>query len=69
VLALPQTPGRNPDEAVRLAERACAATRWADYEMAIGLADLYIEAGRVLDGVLLKRRLRGLSAAPARPAP
>lgn len=58
VLALPKTPGRNRAEAVRLAERACVLTRWSDYEMALGLADLYIEDGRVLDGVVLKRRLR-----------
>lgn len=58
VLALSKTPGHNLDEAVQLAERACVVTSWTDYEMALGLADLYIESGRVLDGVLLKRRLR-----------
>jgi tetratricopeptide (TPR) repeat protein/spermidine synthase len=64
VLAHPKTPGRDVDEAVRLAERACVAARWSDYEMAIGLADLYLENGRVMDGVMLKRRLR----APRSPA-
>jgi cytochrome c-type biogenesis protein CcmH/NrfG len=58
LLALPRTPGHDLGEAVKLAERACVLTRWSDPEIAVGLADLYIEDGRVIDGVMLKRRLR-----------
>lgn len=51
-------PDRDMAKAVRLAEQACVATRWGNREHAFGLADLYIEAGRVLEGMGLKRRLK-----------
>ena len=46
------------EQAVKLAERACTLTEWKNTALAYGLADIYIEAGRVLEGVGLKRRLR-----------
>ena len=46
------------DQAVKLAERACELTAWKDRKIAFGLADIYIEAGRPLEGVGLKRKLR-----------
>jgi tetratricopeptide (TPR) repeat protein len=49
---------RNPERAVELATRACEVTRWEMREAITGLADIYIEAGRVLEGMGLKRRLK-----------
>ena len=45
-------------QAVKLAERACVLTLWENREYAYGLADLYMDAGRVLEGMGLKRRLK-----------
>lgn len=44
--------------ALKLAERACEITGWENPELAYGLADLYIDAGRVMEGVGLKRLLK-----------
>lgn len=44
--------------ALKLAERACEITGWDNRELAQGLADLYLEAGRVMEGVGLKRLLK-----------
>ncbi|MDD4102474.1 MAG: tetratricopeptide repeat protein, partial [Kiritimatiellae bacterium] len=44
--------------ALKLAERACEITGWENSEFAYGLADMYIDAGRVMEGVGLKRLLK-----------
>ena len=49
---------RNVDRAVRLAEDAAAQTGWKDRAYVLGLADVYIECGRVKDGVRLKRKMK-----------
>lgn len=53
-----ERPDKDVAQAVKLAERACELTRWENHEYAFGLADMYIDAGRVLEGVGLKRRLK-----------
>ena len=49
---------RNTDRAVRLAEEAAAQTGWKDGAYVLGLADVYIECGRVKEGVQLKRKMK-----------
>ncbi len=67
-LALAARPEKDFARAVRLAERACVVTRWRRPEYAYGLADLYLDAGRVLEGMGLKRRLKeGLPSESAVP--
>jgi len=51
-------PDKDFEYAVKLAERACELTRWKDRRLAFALADIYIEAGRVLEGMGLKKRLK-----------
>ena len=51
-------PVRNPGQAIAAAERAAELTRYRDTRIAAILADLYVENGRVVEGVSLKRRLR-----------
>ncbi len=51
-------PVRDPAQAIASAERAAELTRYRDARIAAILADLYIENGRVVEGVSLKRRLR-----------
>lgn len=46
------------EDALLYAEKACAMTKWQNSEFAYGLADLYIEAGKTLEGLGLKRRLK-----------
>ncbi len=53
-----ERPDKDVAQAVKLAERACELTRWENHEYAFGLADMYIDAGRVLEGVGLKRKLK-----------
>ncbi len=48
----------NPDRAIRLAEDAAVQTGWKDRAYVLGLADVYIECGRVKDGVMLKRKMK-----------
>ena len=57
-LAKSERADKDRAKAVKLAERACELTRWENHEYAFGLADLYIDAGRVLEGVGLKRKLK-----------
>ena len=45
-------------QAMKLAERACVLTKWQNLEYAYGLADIYIDAGRIPEGMGLKRRLK-----------
>jgi len=57
-LALNGRPKRDFNQAVKLAERACVLTKWKNREYAYGLADIYLEAGRIPEGMGLKRRLK-----------
>lgn len=57
-LAARERPQKDFDHALKLAERACALTQWKNREYAYGLADLYMDAGKVLEGMGLKRRLK-----------
>ena len=45
-------------KAIKLAEDACVKTKWKNMEYAFGLADIYMDAGRVMEGMGLKRRLK-----------
>jgi len=64
-LAARERPQRDFDHALKMAERACALTQWKNREYAYGLADLYMDAGKVLEGMGLKRRLKeNFSSAP-----
>ncbi len=64
-LAAKERSDKNMPQALKLAERACVLTEWRNTEYAYGLADLYMEAGRVLEGMGLKRRIKeGFPAAP-----
>ena len=51
---------RNTDRAIRLAEDAAVQTDWKDRAYVLGLADVYIECGRVKDGVQLKRKMKNM---------
>jgi Flp pilus assembly protein TadD len=57
-LALNGRPKRDFTQAVKMAERACVLTKWKNREYAYGLADIYLEAGRIPEGMGLKRRLK-----------
>lgn len=57
-LALRGRPKRDFAQAIKLAERACVLTKWKNREYAFGLADIYIDAGRIPEGMGLKRRLK-----------
>ena len=56
-------PNKAFKQAISLAERACVLTRWEVSEYAYGLADIYMDAGRIMEGIGLKKRLKqqGLS--------
>ena len=68
-LAWHERPQKDMAKALKLAERACELTKWENREYAFGLADLYMDAGKVLEGMGLKRRLKegGNAKAPLRP--
>ena len=57
-LAWRERPKKDIAQALKLAERACELTKWENREYAFGLADIYIDAGKVLEGMGLKRRLK-----------
>jgi tetratricopeptide (TPR) repeat protein len=57
-LAMKGRPKRDFALAVKMAERACVLTKWKNREYAFGLADIYLEAGRIPEGMGLKRRLK-----------
>ena len=57
-LSAKDRPNKDMEKAVKLAEKACVVTRWNNREYAFGLANLYMEAGRVMEGMGLKRRLK-----------
>ena len=68
-LAWRERPNKDTSRALKMAERACALTKWENSEYAFGLADLYMDAGKVLEGMGLKRRLKegGKFAPPSSP--
>ena len=70
-LATKERADRNMARALTLAEQACRETGWQNREFAYGLANLYMDAGRVMEGMGLKRRLKegGLPERAANPAP
>ena len=51
---------RNVDRAIRLAEEAAVQTKWRDRAYVFELANVYIECGRVMDGVHLKRKIQSM---------
>lgn len=51
-------PSRPLKEAIKYGEYACKLTHFKNKEYAFGLANLYIEAGRVLEGVSIKRQFK-----------
>jgi tetratricopeptide (TPR) repeat protein len=57
-LAVKERPDKDFARAVKLAEEVCVKTKWKNQDYAFGLADLYMDAGRVLEGMGLKRRLK-----------
>lgn len=67
-LAAEDREDRDFRRAVPMMEKACALTGWRVSEYAFGLADLYMDAGRVMEGMGLKRKLkaRGLKRPPRR---
>jgi tetratricopeptide (TPR) repeat protein len=64
-----ERPDKNMAQALKLAERACVLTKWGNTEYAYGLADLYMDAGRVLEGMGLKRRIKEGFKTEVVPAP
>ena len=58
LLCLRSNKARDTDRAIRLAEEAATQTGWKDRAYVLGLADVYIECGRVKDGVQLKRKMK-----------
>jgi len=53
-------PGRDVQQAMRLAEQACLASQWSNAEYVWGLADRYLDAGMIKEGMALKRKLKQL---------
>lgn len=49
---------RDIERAIRLAEEAVRLTNWKDSGYVLGLADVYIESGRLLMGMGLKKKMR-----------
>ena len=58
LLCLKANKARDNDRAVSLAEEAVRLTGWKDRAYVHALADVYIEAGRTLMGVGLKKKMR-----------
>ena len=52
--------GRDVQQAMRLAEQACLISQWSNAEYVWGLADRYIDAGMIQEGITLKRKLKCL---------
>jgi tetratricopeptide (TPR) repeat protein len=57
-LAIQSRPDKDFAKAIKLAEDVCVKTKWRQSDYAFGLADLYMETGRVMEGMGLKRRLK-----------
>lgn len=58
VLAKKENPHRDPAAAVEQATALCDETQWENDTFTYGLADILMDAGRVMEGVSLKRKLR-----------
>ena len=58
LLAMPKNALRDETRAVKLAEEAVTLTKWRNRALVQGLADVYIESGRVLMGMGLKKRMK-----------
>lgn len=57
-LAAPGNTRRDPQEALRMAERACVLTHWANAEYILGLANRHLDAGNVKEALAIKRKLK-----------
>ena len=60
-LAMPKNSLRDETRAVKLAEEAATLTKWRNRAIVQGLADVYIEAGRVLMGMGLKKKMKEMT--------
>ena len=58
LLSMSKNALRNETRAVKLAEEAATMTKWRNRSIVQGLADVYIESGRVLMGMGLKKRIK-----------
>ncbi len=58
LLAMAKNPVHDASRAIRLAEEAATAVKWRNRAIVEGLADVYIESGRVMMGMGLKKRMR-----------
>ncbi len=58
LLVKKENPHRDPQTAADTALALCDETQWENPAYTYGLADILIEAGRVMEGVSLKRKLR-----------
>jgi len=56
--ALATIKGGDTQEAMKLAEKACVLTKWQNPDYVWCLADRYLDAGRIKEGVALKRKLK-----------
>ena len=61
LLAMAKNSLRDETRAVKLAEEAAALTKWRNRAIVQDMADVYIEAGRVLMGMGLKKKMREMS--------
>lgn len=60
LLCMKKNKAYDPERAVKLAEEAVNVTGWRTRAYVQGLADVYIECGRVRDGVALKRKMKDM---------
>ena len=60
LLCIKKNKAYDPERAVKLAEEAVNITGWRTRAYVLGLADVYIECGRVRDGVALKRKMKDM---------
>ncbi len=60
LLCMPKGKVRDAKRAIRLAEEAAVQTGWKDRAYVFELANVYIECGRVKDGVRLKRKMKDM---------
>lgn len=58
LLSMAKNSLRDETRAVKLAEEAVTLTKWRNRALVQGLADVYIESGRVLMGMGLKKRMK-----------
>jgi predicted Zn-dependent protease len=58
LLSMAKNSLRDETRAIKLAEEAVTLTKWRNRALVQGLADVYIESGRVLMGMGLKKRMK-----------